>query len=285
MLPESIRYARSYLFTPATDPRKFLKGIELGADVVVLDLEDSVALTNKINARKNLINFFSTKKPFITAVRINNIRTIEGLFDLQFLTALKFIPDIIFLPKINHAEEINIVRDLLKPHHRTQPAIMSIIESTKAVVNLIKIAKVSDSIIFGSLDFSVDCDLEPTWDSLRTVRTRMIIAAGNANIACIDTAYFDVNDKQGLIAECMKLRQLGFRAKAAIHTSQIETINQIFIPTDAEIKHATQVLNAYANEVGGIKVLDNQMIGPPFVLRTRKILKRASFRKKNDYCL
>ncbi|WP_258005980.1 aldolase/citrate lyase family protein [Coxiella burnetii] len=60
MLPESIRYARSYLFTPATDPRKFLKG-ELGADVVVLDLEDSVALTNKINARKNLINFFPLK--------------------------------------------------------------------------------------------------------------------------------------------------------------------------------------------------------------------------------
>lgn len=275
-----IRYARSYLFTAAVDSRKFNKGVEVGADVSVFDLEDSVPLAGKIEARKNLSEFFYEKKPYVTAIRINNIRTLEGLEDLKFLVNLKFSPDIVFLPKINYPEEIKIVRDLFDSYHRNQIAIMGIIESSKAIVNVFEIAKASDGIIFGSLDFSVDCDIDPTWDSLRIVRAQMILAAGNAGVTCIDTAYFKIGDTPGLVEECDKLKQLGFRAKAAIHPSQVEAINKIFSPTQEEIDYANKVLKAYEDKIGGIKVLDaSQMVGPPFILQARKVLKRANFKK------
>lgn len=280
---EFIKYARSYLFTPAINADKFSKGVQLGAEVNVLDLEDSVSLPDKLKARLNLAEFFSTPKSFCTAIRINSPRTLEGLDDLKFLSKLEFLPDIIFVPKVSYPEELSIVRELLQHNPAIQPAVMGIIESAEAIINLVSITKMSDGIIFGSLDFSVACDIEPTWESLLTARTRMIMAAANAGVTCIDTAYFDVSDKVGLENECTKLRQLGFRAKAAIHVSQIETINRIFTPNEAEIENATNVLKAYEKGEGGIKVLDTKMIGPPFVLQAKKILKRANFHNNKTY--
>ncbi len=277
---ELIKYARSFLFTPAIHSGKLNKGEQIHADVSVFDLEDSVALTDKPQARQNLINFFMNKKPFLTAIRINSIRTREGLDDLQFLINLKFTPDVIFIPKVNCSEEITIVKELLKLNRDRLPIIMAIIESAQAVVNVVSIATASDGVIFGSLDFAADSDIEPTWESLLLARSRIVMAASNAGIPCIDTAYFDVSDNVGLADECNKLRQLGFRAKAAIHTSQVGTINCIFSPTQNEIDHATKVIQAYSNSEGGIKVLDSQMIGPPFVLKAKKILNRSKFNKK-----
>ena len=275
---EKIKYSSSFLFTPALSRFDLARGQQLGADVSVYDLEDSVPFSQKKSARHNLISFFSERKNFTTAIRLNSIRTDEGQRDLLFLSKLRYLPDIIFLSKAQAQEEIHIVNEIIQTHHETLPHIIAIIEGALGLSNINEIAHACAGLIFGSADYSADVELEMTWKNLLHVRRIIADVTAAHNIIAIDTAYFDIHDSKGLEEECIKLKEIGFHAKAAIHTNQIEIINKIFSPTPDEIKQAQEIIEKYKEKGGGISVLRTSMIGPPFVLQAEKVLKRAAFR-------
>jgi (S)-citramalyl-CoA lyase len=270
----------SYLFTPALDISKFSRGSESGAHMTVLDLEDSVPLPDKDNARKNILQFFSQQPSFVTGMRINSLHSQEGIKDIEILLTMKHLPDSIFLSKVSSESEIILVRDIFLSESKEVPNLIAIIESAQGLIHVNDIASVSSGLIFGSADYCADVGLVITPDNLFYPRQMIILAAAANDIICIDTPFFYIKDEMGLKNDCENSKKMGFFAKAALSVSQIKVINNVFRPTMEEILQANQILELYNKVKGGVSVLDNSMIGPPFVLMAKKILMRSKIKKE-----
>ena len=279
---DELKYSASFLFTPAVDVSKFDRGVEVGVDVTVLDLEDSVSNDKKAFARENILNYFSVKPVFLTGLRINSIRCSDGIKDLQLLFDMQQLPDAIFISKVVAAEEIKIIKDLLLEKNQELPLLIAIIENVAGLNALDKIAQVADGLIFGSADFCADIEMEMSWKNLFSARQQIIEAAAENNILCIDTAFFHLDDRKGLFRECFKIKKMGLHAKAALNPMQAEIINKALAPRRREILHANKVVSESEKNLGGVNRMKDIMIGPPFLIMANKILIRAEIRRKHS---
>ncbi|WP_371368221.1 (3S)-malyl-CoA thioesterase [Sporomusa rhizae] len=261
---------RSFLFTPAIKIKSLEKAREVNADIGILDLEDGVPKERKAEARRNVFNFFQIQPSFATGLRINKLESEEGIKDILLLLHMKNVPNLIIAPMVESADEIKIVRNLLSKKPLIK--LYSTLETPKALSCINEIAKVSDGLIFGSADFSACMGINITWEGSLLARSLLAAAAASNEIPAIDTACFNLTDSLELEKECCNVKKLGFTGKAAIHPSQVQTINLNFSPSEDQINFAKNIIAEYNRSQGGISRVSDTMIGPPFVKMAKQIL-------------
>ena len=274
-MADSTKPARSWLFTPGTRPERFAKAKDVGADVLIIDLEDAVAPEDKPQARKTAIDYFSapTDGPH-RALRINGLDTPAGIADLDALFVSKAAPDFIVLPKTESAGHVLILDRLLAASGKTA-RLVGLIESARGISRVEEIAAATprlSGLMLGAADMAADLGAATAWEPLAQARSRLVAACALAGVAPIDSPYFDVHDADGLKREIDASKAFGFTAKAAIHPGQVGPINAALTPTGDEVAKAKRILSA---NVGGVGVVDGQMVDEAVARKARRILAAA----------
>lgn len=273
----NLQNAKSLLFTPANKPERFEKAKIIGANGIVIDLEDSVTLQDKDNARKIVIEFFKNYKKdndFIYALRINSIKTLAGIKDLAAIIDNHAFPDAIMLPKSESQEEFQILDSLLMPHNIPY---FALIETSKGLYNAEKIANSSknlQALVFGGADLAADLGAKFCWDSLYTGRCIVVRAAATNNLASFDVPYLNLKDTDdsGILEETQKIKDLGFTGKLSIHPKHILPINKIFKPTAEELERAKKIIAIYESSGGNACEIDGKMIDVPVYKSAKRIV-------------
>lgn len=262
---------RSLIFTNGMRPEMFAKALKSGADMVCVDLEDAIAPHHKDEARKYTLPLFNrgdTGDTVERIVRINGLRTAEGLADLLAVLASPTPPPALMLPKIKSPDEIRLLEELLDGRH-SAIRFHVIIETNEGLEACHEIARASpriDSLLFGAFDMAADLRVEPGWETLLYARSRVVHAAAATGLDLIDVPYLDLENEAGLDAAAAAAAALGMTGKAAVHPKQIPVINQRFTPTAETIARARRTIAEFEASDGGLVVVDGKLIEKP-VLR------------------
>lgn len=270
------RYCRSILFTPALALDRYAKAQHAGADISLVDLEDSVSPTSKAEARRIAAEFFALRDEGSSrlAIRINSVCHPEGLADLAALRSYEHKPGIVMVPKVESPRDIEMVESVLGDAFQALE-LMAIIETARGLQNVSAIASASrrlKALVFGSADFSCTLNSTMDWEALYFCRAQLVVAARAAGIHVVDTATFDINDGQRLADEATRVRNMGFSGKAAIHPRQVADINRIFSPDPSELDTARRIVAQADASHGNICVVDGMMVGIPIVEAARRTL-------------
>ncbi len=263
--------ARSWLYTPGTQPQRFDRAAAVGADGLIIDLEDAVAARDKDAARAHAVAHLSGPEAgVLRAVRINPPSTRAGLRDLAALSEAGVGPDAVVVPKCASGAIVAMVATVFAEAGQA-PAVIALVESAAGVAGLQDLVRAPGlaGIAVGAADLSADLGCSPTWESLAAARSVVVVHAASAGLAVIDSPFFDLADDAGLGAEAAAAAAFGFSAKAAIHPRQIPAINAAFAPSDEQIEWAHAVLEVAADGVG---LVDGVMIDAAVARRARRIL-------------
>ena len=277
---------RSLLFIPGNNPAMLSNADVFGSDGVIFDLEDAVNVVEKDNAR-NLIHYYLEDHPNLdleVVVRINGLDTEFYQADLDMIVSDNI--DAIMLPKarITYLEELDKLLTKYEKERclKKKIKILPIIELAISVLEVDKIASMNrvDGILLGAEDLSSDMEVARTKEGkeIEYARCRVATDCKAYQIDAIDTPFTDVNDKEGLTKDCLNAQTLGMNAKAAIHPNQIDTINEVFLPSEKLINWALRVKQASdeASAKGiGVFSLDGKMVDKPVMDRANKILAKA----------
>ncbi|MFI5779018.1 HpcH/HpaI aldolase/citrate lyase family protein [Nocardia sp. NPDC051570] len=267
MSPTARAIPRSIFYTPALSLERVIKAWSYDADVHLIDLEDSIPAQAKSDARAICREALDkAPNPANTAVRINELSTLEAMRDLILLAECPTAPGFLVLTMVKSPAEITMVRDVFACAGR-HPEIYVTVETVEAVTGMDAIAAVSDGLIFGSADFAATLGIEITWAGMLGARHAMAMACAHYGIGCIDTSNFHLEEPAALQEEIDGTRALGFHGKVAIHPDQLDAINRSYRPDPDELRFARRVTAAVP--VGGVAVLDGNMVGPPFARKAR----------------
>jgi (S)-citramalyl-CoA lyase len=275
-MANTMRPTRSWLFTPGSRPDRFAKAAEVGADVLIIDLEDAVAPNDKASARVTALDYLSepAAKTIQRALRINGLDTRAGIADLDALLGSDAAPDVLVLPKTESAGHLLILDRLLTAAGRAT-RLVGIIESARGLTAVDAIAAATPRLLglmLGAADMAADLGAATSWPPLGHTRSRVVLACALAGVTPIDSPFFDVHDADGLSQEVASAIAFGFPAKAAIHPGQVEAINKALTPTPKAVEHAQAVLAANTKGVG---VVDGQMVDEAVARKARRILAAA----------
>jgi citrate lyase subunit beta/citryl-CoA lyase len=269
-----IEHLRSFLFAPADDERKLRKALNSGAHAVIADLEDAVAPGAKSGARALLKRVFdSVDRGCVRLVRVNAFGTTFWGDDLDLLTRVAV--DGIVLPKASATAVRSLDSNL--------PPVVALVETAVGVQESAEIAK-SDSVqalALGSIDLAAELGTHARSDGLELlyVRSKLVIDSAAAGLRPpIDTIFPNFKDGGALEAEAELARSLGLGGKLCIHPAQIEVVNRVFEPRQAEVDAARQLVAAYdqAVESGrGVVVLNDRMVDVAVVKQARRLLESA----------
>jgi citrate lyase subunit beta/citryl-CoA lyase len=264
--PDAIRPRRSCLSVPGSSPKMLAKAPRLPADEVFMDLEDSVSPASKEEARSNIIQALKeadwTGKTVV--VRVNGVSTRWCYRDVIDVVenAGQFL-DCIMIPKVEQATDVTFVADLLRMIEDTtglekRTGLEIQIETATGITNIDAIAGASDraeTLIFGPADMSASLGL-PTvtaglpmpgypGDHWHFILSRILVAARKAGLQAIDGPYLVIKDLNGFREMALRARALGYDGKWALHPAQIDVLNEVFTPSQAEFDKAEAVLEAY----------------------------------------
>lgn len=283
-----MKLRRTMMFVPGNHPGMIVNAGIYGADTIILDLEDSVAVNEKDAARHLVYNAIKAMKYHCeVAVRINHISTPFGIRDLDMILRAK--PDLIRLPKAETAEDIEQIDEMITAAEKAQGfacgsiKMMAAIETARGLRNAHRIAGASPrmaAIAIGGEDFLADLQTSRSRDGeeFLVARGQLLLAGREAGIHVIDTVFGDVNDEAAFIAETLRIKKLGFDGKSVVNPRQIRLVHEIFTPSQAEIEHAEQVVLAYRQALAkksGVVSLHGRMIDAPVVARAERTLAYA----------
>ena len=253
----SFRSRRSLLFVPAVRPDRYPKALATGADAVCIDLEDGVSFADKDQARTAALDLFRSRVTTRAEVslRINDPKTDLGQRDLEALCQADVRPDALMLPKCDSPEEVRDVSNALSGISPVVPLIV-MAETARGVAAAEAIATASpnvSAIFFGAIDYAAEIGCAVEWDAVLFARSRVVLAAAIANVSPIDSPFMDVPidspfmdvpDLAVLADECSRTQALGFVGKAAIHPTQVSTIQQAFTPAAVDVAWAKRIVEA-----------------------------------------
>jgi len=286
---------RSLLFVPADSARKLDKAMSSGADALIVDLEDSIALDGKASARESAAAFLkaatmSATRPFLM-VRVNGLQT--GLTDADLDAIAPAKPDAIMLPKaeggaaIVHADAKLAVREAQNDLPDGHIKILPIATETAAALFVVgSFAGASPRLIgmtWGAEDLSAELGARANRDAqgrfldpYRLARSLCLAGAAAAGVAAIDTVFVDFRNDAGFRRECEEACRDGFVGKMAIHPAQVPIINEVFTPSAEAIAHAQSVIEAFAAAPGaGVVGIGGVMYDRPHLVRAKQLLERA----------
>ena len=280
MIENNIQSRRSFIFTPGNRPEYFKKALTSGADIICIELEDGVAPHDKEEARKKMLEIFSDPQAddgIERIVRVNSGRTVEGIADMQaILTSDSFVPSIM-LPKVKGPEEVRGIAETLEEYN-LDTRLQAIIETNEGLEAAYEIAQSTsrlDALLFGAVDLAAELRCTNNWEALLYARSRTVHAAAAARIDAIDVPWLDLNDETGMREEAESSANLGFTGKGVIHPKQIPIINEVYSPSDEEIRYAQKVINAFAEANTGVVVVDGKLIERPVLRTMQRILVRG----------
>lgn len=273
--PRRDRLRRSRLYLPGNGPKLMLNAGLYGADGLILDLEDSVAPSEKDTARL-LVRNALRQMQFSGAERMLRINQGDlGRQDLE--TLARESVQLILIPKVESAAQVRGVETLLQKLRGADHGVflMPIIESARGAYQALEIAEASPAVValaIGLEDYTADIGAQRTLqgDESFWMRGQVLNAARAAGVQAIDTVFSDVADEDGLRQSVLTAKGLGFEGKGCIHPRQINVVNQAFAPNDDEISYAQRVVRAFeqAQKQGlGVVSLGRKMIDPPVVKR------------------
>ena len=259
--------ARSWLFAPGHDAKLLGKVFDVGADAVILDLEDAVPAQLKEKARDMVAALVASRNCW---VRVNRAQTRDCELDLE---ALAGKVKTLRVPKVESAADVEWVAT------RAPGVILDCtIESARGVLNAFDIASAPGcaSLSFGSIDLAQDLGAEDGDRETLYARSALVIAAKAAGKPPpSDGIHTSLYDDAGLAAAAQAARRLGFFGKSAIHPRQVPIINAVFTPSEAEVEWASRVLAAF-DAAGGAatRMPDGEFVDVPVAERARKLLSR-----------
>jgi citrate lyase subunit beta/citryl-CoA lyase len=286
---------RSLLFVPADSPRKLEKAMTSGADALIVDLEDSVALEGKAGARQSAAAFLketvpTTPRPHLI-VRVNSLRS--GLTDADLDVLAPAQPDAIMLPKaeggasVAHADAKLAVREAISGIPDGHIKIVAIATETAAALFLAGTfggaSKRLSALTWGAEDLSAELGAEANRDAegilldpYRLARALCLAGAATAGVLAIDTVFTNFRDSEAFRRECGAARRDGFSGKMAIHPTQIPIINEAFTPRPEAIRRAQAIVDAFAaNPDAGVVGIGGVMADRPHLTRAKHLLERV----------
>ncbi|MDP3898126.1 MAG: CoA ester lyase [Mesorhizobium sp.] len=285
---------RSLLFVPGDSEKKLDKGFATGADVVIVDLEDSVAPDRKPAAREISAEFVAARRGAAAPriyVRINDLDS--GMADADLAAVIAARPDGVMLPKCASSADLARLSVKLRVHEAEAgladgaTSIIAIMTETArgllAASSYLQPMPRLAGLTWGAEDLSADIGARQTRDAagrytdvFRLARAMTLLAATATESAAIDTVYVDFRDLAGLAAECAEAERDGFTAKMAIHPAQVPVINSAFTPSLESVEEARALIAAFA-EAGnpGVVGIGGKMFDRPHLRRAERLLARA----------
>lgn len=269
---------RSLLFVPGDRPDRFEKALAAGASAVCVDLEDAVPPPQKAAARAYVLErWLSAVAPagVKRGVRLNGLSTMAGFMDVAALAESFTQFDFVMIPKVETAAELRALRSAIGVD---APAFWPIVESGRGVEAAYEIASAvtpNGGLLFGGVDYSADVGCTLEWEALAYARGRLAAASGAAGVELLDVPYLDVKDVEGLRESTRRAKALGFTGRACIHPSQVEPVNDVYTPTEAEIAFAQKVIQALETARGAAALLDGKLVERPVILAAQRVLARA----------
>lgn len=280
---------RSLLFLPGNTPNILINGDALGADAVILDLEDAVSPVEKDAARilvRNALQIMGFQCQVV--VRINALDSDLWERDLEEMIPCK--PMAIMPPKTARAEDVQVLDQAISRLEAQFeiPAgtvrLIPLLETALGVENAYAIANASarvQGLFLGGEDLTADLRCQRTKEGreIDYARHRVVNAARAAGVAAFDTPFTDVNDDEGLHQDALLAKSLGFTGKAAISPRHVGPINLVFSPSPAEVAYAQEVMAAIAAAKAqgrGAISLHGKMVDAPIVTRAQQTLEDAN---------
>ncbi len=279
---------RTMLFVPGHLPRFLEKAAHTDADALILDVEDSVPLPNKPEARQNIKKYLDSgiyrQQIFI---RVNAMDTGMLPEDLRWTTH-QAVTGFMFT-KVCDGRDVQYFDRLLTQSERDAGLeagkfkMCPLIETACAGLHTFQIATASPRLValaFGGEDYLTDLDGLHRKHGLGFLvpRALVVMAARAARLEALDTPYLDIGDDDGFTREVTLARELGFSGQLVIHPNQIPIANRIFSPSEEEIREATRIVDAIeeGRQKGlGVGLLDGSLIGPPMEKRARAVLRKV----------
>jgi citrate lyase subunit beta/citryl-CoA lyase len=293
-------FNRSFLFAPGNHPRRVEKAFTLGADVVILDLEDSVAPSDKPAARKPVAEALVRPRACRGFVRVNAMATPYCFRDL--LETVGPGVDGVVLPKVESAADLHAIDWMIANLERERSLavgaidLMPIIETAAGISRIDRILQARSlkpysgvwrvkRVAFGAGDYSHDLGLVPTHDEpeLAHARARLVLASSAAGLeGPIDSPWFHFKDAAGFGRAIERSRRGGFQGRLLIHPDQVAAANEGYGPTVEEIAEAERIVAAFReSEATGTAAiqLEGRMIDYPIVYRAERLLKAVKGEK------
>jgi citrate lyase beta subunit len=264
--PWDLFAVRSVLFLPASNPRAVAKARMLGADLVVLDLEDAVKREDKDVARDAAVEAVASDWRVPVAIRVNGVGTDWHSLDLD--AAARSKADFVVVPRAISAHLVKGVADVVgRP-------LLAMIETAAGVLAAAEIATETAGLIAGTNDLRADLrlPLDATREPISASLQMIVLGARAAGVAVFDGVFNRLDDPDGFCAEAEEGRRLGFDGKSLIHPNQIGPCHRVFAPTEAEIDRAQRLVTAFD---GGAERFDDEMIERMHVEAAQRVLERA----------
>jgi len=277
------------MFVPAHNLKLMENAIKTNADILLLDLEDSVQpMANKKMARDNIIEFIHAKKfkNFRVFPRVNDRESGELLKDIMELT-IEGIDGFMY-PKAKTGQDIYFFDKLLETveYEKGFPIgtfkIIPLIETASSVLHAEEICAASERVIaiaFGNEDYLTDIQgiNDNSASTIFTARSLIAIAARSKNVVPIDTVHIKVHDLEDLEKNLKMAKNLGFEGMLVLHPKELDLVHKYYSPTEEEVLEAKKMVEAFeeSEKKGvGVAIVDGKFIGPPLVKKARKILNR-----------
>ena len=272
-MPAELRPRRSALFIPGANERALEKGKSIAADVLILDLEDSVAPDRKDKARDAVataIGELTTGRREIV-VRINGLDTPWIARDIAAMASAR--PDAILVPKLSRTDDIRRTRGAMAAAHATKAMnLWAMIETPAAVLNASAMGAIAampgpaiTCYVVGTNDLAAELGarVQPGRAAMLPHLAQVVLAARAHGLAVLDGTFNDLDDHEALAEECRQGRDLGMDGKTVIHPSQVPVANAAFAPSRQELEWALKVIEAFAtpdNAGKGVIAVDGRMV-------------------------
>lgn len=276
---------RTLMFAPGNHPRKVEKCFTLGADAIILDLEDAVAVDEKIATRQTVIDALANDRSCQGYIRVNACDTDFCYGDLKAVIT-KHVDGII-LPKVESAHQLLMIEWLMANLEREAGLdvgsidLIPIIETGLGMMALEEIATAKTRVkrlSFGAGDYTLDMNSSWSRDEseIAHARGRMLLASRAAGLEPpLDTVWIEIKDDEGFEASCDLGRRMGFQGKLCIYPTQVPVANAAFTPTTAEVDKATRIVAAFekAEAEGSASIqVDGYFVDYPIVEKARRTL-------------
>ncbi len=279
------RPRRSVLYMPGSNARALDKSRTLPADALIFDLEDAVAPDAKVTARIQVVQTVEAggygKREIL--IRTNGLNTPWGYDDLAAVAAIG--ADAILLPKVESAEMVRQAESVLVTHGAaTELAIWCMMETPRAMLHAEEIADASPrlgGLVMGTSDLAKDLQAQHTAMRLPLITSLglCMLAARAARIAILDGVFLDLNDQEGFVESCRQGAELGFDGKTLIHPKQLAAANEVFAPSDEEVRLSQEIIEAYAEAEAqgrGVVVVDGKLIEKLHVDHAKRVVALAN---------
>lgn len=278
------RPRRSVLYMPGANARALEKSRSLPADALIFDLEDAVAPDAKLKARAQILEAVSAggygNREIL--IRTNGLNTPWGYDDL--VAASTAGADAVLLPKVESAEMVRQAESVLEAHGASDElAIWCMMETPRGMLHAEEIADASKrlgGLVMGTSDLAKDLQAQHTAMRLPLITALglCLLAARAARIAILDGVFLDLNDNEGFVDSCRQGAELGFDGKTLIHPKQLAGANEVFAPSEEELRLSRRIIDAYAQaeaEGKGVVLVDGKLIEKLHVDHAKRVVALA----------